>query len=163
MKEVEPRFKPVGLCPCNHKEQGCGLEGPVQQRKYSDGTQHVRKCPCRQCLGRRSKKSGGRAQSKAATALGVPILNSMRPGHEEQYGGTIRMEAKSGSQVKAVWTAYLKAEAQSELARPVGDTRPFVMSARVSPTGKDGLLVIRESHLNATVYALAVQLGMIEP
>jgi hypothetical protein len=74
----------------------------------------------------------------------------------------LRMESKSGAIVKPMFTAYAKAEAQSELQRPVGDTRPFVMAARVQPESKDGLIVIRESRLSETVYALAMQLGLFD-
>lgn len=92
----------------------------------------------------------------------VPVSGSLRPGNEEDYAGLLRMESKSGAIVKPLFTSYLKAEAQSEAARPIGDTRPFVMTARVQPTSADGLIVLRESRLQETVYALACQLGLIE-
>jgi hypothetical protein len=77
-------------------------------------------------------------------------------------GGTVRLEVKSGAIVRPMFTAYLKAEAQSEASRSRGDVRPFVMAARVNPQGNDGLIVLRESKLTETVYALAVQLGLID-
>jgi hypothetical protein len=86
----------------------------------------------------------------------------MRPSNEELYLGLVRTEVKSGAIVRPMYTAYLKAEAQSEAARARGDLRPFVMAARMNPQGKDGLVVFRESKLEETVYALAVQLGLIE-
>jgi hypothetical protein len=107
--------------------------------------------------------SGLEAHRRAAKRLGVPLVGSLRPGNEEDYQGMLRMESKSGAIVRPLFTAYLKAEAQSESARPIGDVRPFVLTARLKPEGKDGLVVLRESKLEETVYALACQLGLIEP
>jgi hypothetical protein len=86
----------------------------------------------------------------------------MRPSNEELFPGTVRVEAKSGAIVRPMYTAFLKAEAQSEAARARGDLRPFVMAARMNPQGKDGLVVFRESKLEEIVYALAVQLGILD-
>jgi hypothetical protein len=36
------------------------------------------------------------------------------------------------------------------------------MAARMNPQGKDGLVVFRESKLEEIVYALAVQLGILD-
>ncbi len=148
--EVEPRFKEITDCPC-----GCGLSGALVLRKFKDGTRHVRGCKCKQCRGRRNRSSGLAAQRKAAKALMVPQVGWSRPGDEENWAGSVRAEVKSGAQVKPLHTAWAKAAAQSEAARPIGDTRPFVMVARVSPTGKDGLVILQESQLREVVYTLA--------
>jgi hypothetical protein len=159
MSEVEPNFKPeIAPCVC-----GCGVEARPVLKAFKDGSRHAKGCDCRQCKGRRSRKTGLEAQRRAAKRLGVPAVNSMRPSNEELYPGLVRTEVKSGAIVRPMYTAYLKAEAQSEAARARGDLRPFVMAARMNPQGKDGLIVFRESKLEETVYALAVQLGLIEP
>lgn len=84
----------------------------------------------------------------------------MRPGHEEHLPGSVRIEVKSGAQAGPVWTAYLKSEAQSEAARSIGDTRPFVASFEPKGTS-DGLVVFRRSKLLETVAAMAEQLGIV--
>jgi hypothetical protein len=158
MSDVTPNFKQLSECHC-----GCGAVGQLKS-PWKDGSQCVvRKCACRRCKGRRNRKSGLEAQRRAAKRLNVPVVGSMRPGNEEDYQGLLRMESKSGAIVRPLFTAYLKAETQSEAARPVGDVRPFVLTARLKPEGKDGLIVLRETKLEETVYALAVQLGLIEP
>src|SRR3954454_17650025 len=88
--------------------------------------------------------------------------NPHRQGVNRTGGRPIRIEAKSGAQVRPLFTAYLKAELQSAASRSVGDHRPFLMAARSEPGSKDGVLVLRESTLEATVYALALQLGLPE-
>jgi hypothetical protein len=145
----------VGDCGC-----GCGAYGTLKKPWRSNNVRCVaRKCSCRQCVGRNSKKSGGSKQSKAFTFLGVP-RSSFHPGHEEHIGGLVRAEVKSGGQVGPLWTRYKAAEAQSEAARPFGDHRPFVFVAM--PEGVSyGLVVVRTDRLAETVAALAEQLGMI--
>lgn len=158
MSEVTPNFKPdAEACPCS-----CGTVGRPQKKLRKDGLFHVQRCPCVRCKGARVRKGGLAAQRTAAKRLGVPMMGSMRPGNEEDYAGLLRMESKAGAQVRPMFTAFLKAESQSEAQRPHGDNRPFVMAARITPQANDGLVVIRESRLQETVYALAVQLGLIE-
>lgn len=155
MTDVTSNLKEnVGECGC-----GCGAFGTLKKPWRSNGVQCVaRRCSCRQCMGKQSKKKGGRKQSKAFTSLGVP-RSSMHPGHEEHLGGSVRAEVKSGSQVGPIVTRYLAAEAQSEAARPFGDNRPFVFVAM--PEGVSwGLLVVRTDRLEETVAALAEQLGL---
>jgi hypothetical protein len=155
--EVEVRLKPQDPCGC-----GCGATGQLKS-PWKDGSQCViHKCKCRRCQGRRNRKSGLAAQRIAAERLGVPVLGSLRPGNEEDFGGLVRMESKSGAIVRPLFTAYMRAEQQSEASRARGDLRPFVFTARMNPEGKDGLIVLRESKLEETVFALAVQLGLIE-
>ena len=50
----------------------------------------------------------------------------MRPGDEEHWSGTVRVECKSGAQARPVLTRFLLSEGQSEQHRPYGDHRPFI-------------------------------------
>jgi hypothetical protein len=153
--DVTPNLKEnVGPCGC-----GCPAYGTLKRPWRSNGVRCVaRKCECRQCKGKNAKKGGGRKQSKALTAIGVP-RSSMHPGHEEHVGGNVRVEVKSGAQVRPILTRYLAMEAQSEAARPIGDNRPFVGVAM--PEGVSwGLVLIRTDRLEDVVAALAVHFGM---
>jgi hypothetical protein len=144
-----------GLCEC---ESGCGLFGRLG-RPDKRGRRHVKGCAdhgCRVCLGRRSKDRGGRRQSMAARALGIPRTSGMHPGHEETMAGAVRIECKSGAQVGPIWTRYLAAEVQSEAQRPIGDHRPFAMVAMPKGT-KDGLVVVRLSKVNEWAAAIVEQ------
>jgi len=64
--------------------------------------------------------------------------------HEEVWGGSCRVEMKAGKQVQPIATRFEAARAQSELARPMGDPRPFLMVAM--PDGSsDGIVLMRLS------------------
>lgn len=163
MSDVTPNFKERIACPC-----GCGLEGrPLTP--FSDGVRHVAGCintGCRRCRGRNSKRKGGVAQRRAQKLLAVPKSSSLSTGHEEFAGGLVRFEIKSGAQVRPLRTAFGKAEAQSEAARALGDNRPFVMGSLAEANGKEMIVAFRvrnEDDMRATVAALAMQLGLIEP
>jgi hypothetical protein len=151
--DVEPRFRETGECGC-----GCGAYGSLK-KKWSDGSRCVaRKCSCARCRGRNSRSKGDGKARKARAALAIPGVNSR---HEEHTGGTVRWEAKAGAQIQPMWTAFRKAEAQSEAARPVGDNRPFVMTA--APDGEsDQIVAFRLSKVREVTAALAEQLGIIE-
>ena len=154
MNDVQPRLKEnVGDCGC-----GCGRAGTLRVRPWKDGTVCVsRGCECPRCIGKRNKQLGQRKQAKAVSKLGVP-RSSLRPGHEELLGGTVRIEVKAGVQVRPAVTAFERMERQSEAQRPVGDHRPFVGVAM--PEGSsDGVVLIRLSVLPEAVAALAEQLG----
>lgn len=118
----------------------------------------MRGCVCRRCLGKRSRAKGDLKARQARKALNIPGANTR---HEELLGGLVRWESKAGAQVKPMWTAFLKAENQSEQARPFGDTRPFVMTASVDGQS-DHLVCFRVSKLAETVAALAEQLGLVD-
>ena len=92
-------------------------------------------------MGKRNRAKGDSKARKARKALGIPGANSR---HEEIWGGDIRVEVKAGAQIKPVVTAFLKCEAQSEAARPIGDHRPFMMVA-MPDEWSDGLVVMRLS------------------
>jgi hypothetical protein len=163
--EVEFRLKDMGPCQgdpatCMNRNK-CPIEG-VLAKADKNGIRRVRQCKDATARGRKNRKNGLQAQRRAAKALGVPNVGPLRPGNEEHMGGLVRIEAKSGGIVRPVFTAYFKAEAQSELQRPIGDNRPFVLAARLGGNSNKGLIVLREDKLEACVYALAVQLGLIE-
>jgi hypothetical protein len=141
-----------GECGC-----GCGVYGTLK-KPSRDGTQCVaRKCSCRRCIGRASKRKGQRKQAKAVAALGIP-RSSIHPGHEEFLPGAVRVEVKAGAQIKPAVTAFLKCEAQSEAARPIGDHRPFVAVAM--PDGmSDGVAMVRLSQLHEFVAAMVDNWG----
>jgi hypothetical protein len=115
-------------------------------------------------MGRRSKRTGGKAQRTARKLLAVPVTNGIKTGHEEHAGGLVRFEAKSGAQIRPLVTAFTKAEKQSEAARAIGDTRPTVVMALLQPEGKEAIVAFRASNalqMRETVYALAVQMGLL--
>jgi hypothetical protein len=164
MSEVENfALKNKQDCP-----DGCGAFG-LLAKPFKDGTQHVRGCArsgCKQCRGRASKRTGGKAQRTAGKLLAVPVTSSIRTGHEEFAGGLVRFESKSGAQIRPMVTAFTKAERQSEAARAIGDTRPTVVMALLQPEGKEAIVSFRvrsDDDMRATVAALAIQLGLIEP
>jgi hypothetical protein len=134
---------------------GCGTVGPLRARPWRDGVVCVKRgCVCPRCRGKRSRKKGDDKARQARKALGIPGANTR---HEEHLGGGVRWEAKAGAQVRPMWTAFLRAEAQSEAARPVGDNRRFVMTAAADGT-RDQLVVFRLADLRDVVAALAGQL-----
>lgn len=138
---------------------GCGAYGAPGRTDRSNVV-HAKTCDpakCTVCRGRQAKKLGGRRQAKAAQAIGLPV-STIRPGNEEHFGGHLRLEVKSGAQVKPIWTRYLAAEAQSEAQRPFGDHRPFLFLA--SPDDRDGLVIFRLSKVDDVVVALAEQRGL---
>jgi hypothetical protein len=96
--------------------------------------------------------------------LAVPVVSTIYTGHEEHASGLVRFEAKSGAQIRPLVTAFTKAEAQSEAARAVGDTRPTVVMALLQPEGKEAIVAFRarsEDQMRVTVAALATQLGIL--
>jgi len=137
---------------------GCELVGNLRARPWKDGVLCVKNgCRCRRCGGRRSTKKGDNKARVARVALGIPGANTR---HEELLGGTIRWEAKAGAQVGPMWTAFVKAEKQSEAARPFGDYRPFVMTAAADGE-RDQLVACRLSALPDVVAALVEQWGAV--
>lgn len=146
---VQPSFKEnVGECGC-----GCDAYGTLKS-PWRDGSRCVaRKCCCKRCLGKVNRAKG---DSKARQARKRLNLRGANTRHEEHAGGAVRWEAKTGAQCKPLWTAYLKAEAQSEAQRPMGDNRPFLMTAGLDGT-KDQLVIFRLSRIEDTVAALAEQ------
>lgn len=156
MGEVETMFKD-NWGPCECGLEACGLSGTLR-KPWRNGLRCVRGCPCPHCLGKRSRQKGDGKARVARKALNITGVNSR---HEELVGGLVRWEAKAGAQVRPMWTAYTKAEAQSERARPIGDNRPFVFTAAPDDSS-DQLISFRMSKVVDTVTALAQQLGIME-
>lgn len=157
---VEPMLKEKIFCEGDQEKcsaTGCPLFG-TPGRPARDDKRRIRGCADKVAMGRRSKRKGGKKQSAAARAVGIPRTN-LAPGHEEHFGGQLRIEVKSGKQVGPIDTRYRLARAQSEIARPIGDNRPFGFLAM--PDGmKDGYLIIRTDELEQVLLALADNFGM---
>lgn len=118
-----------GECAC-----GCGTFGRIVGRPEG----HVRGCTCARCRGRSNRAMG---DSRARTARRTLGLTGPTTRHEEHWGGPVRVEVKSGSQVGPVLTRFLAAEQQSEQHRARGDVRPFALIAM--PARGDGVVVMR--------------------
>lgn len=98
-------------------------------------------------MGRRNRRSGLAKQRAARKALGVPspAFHGQLANEENWLAYFARVEVKSGAQVGPIATRYLKAEAQSEANRSLGDPRPFLMVAMPQGWGSEGLVVMRLS------------------
>lgn len=112
-----------------------------------------RQCKCPSCVGRRNKRKGQRKQRQARKALGLkPERWKGREANEETwYSAAVRVEVKSGAQVKPIATRYVAARQQSDAAKARGDFRPFVFVA--APDGSQPLVVVRADELQAVVAA----------
>ena len=136
--------------------EGCPLFGKLGKVRR-DGGRRVRGCGDPAAAGQRNRAKGDREERRAARLLGATGVNTR---HEEHRGGPIRYESKAGAQVGPIWTRFQAARAQSELSRPIGDHRPFVMSA--SPDGTaEVLLVVSSKDWPQVVAAAAEQFGML--
>jgi hypothetical protein len=161
--EVNPNFKIEITCVCDHAE--CPRLGRPQLRKHKDG-QHVRRCPCVRCKGRRTRNGGNTGQRNAARRAGVKKAGPFFAGHEEQYDGETRIEVKCGAQVRPVFTAFEKHKKQSEASRRIGDVRPFVLHVRPAAESKRQLTVFEtttDDEYKQALYAMAVQAGVEVP
>lgn len=136
---------------------GCG----VVARPKTTGNRHARGCDkkkCASCRNGNNSRKGKRKQAKAVTALGIP-RSVFHPGHEEQLGGTVRVECKAGGRIaNPVWTRFRDCETQSEAQRPLGDHRPF--AALFMPDGQsDGLVCVRLSSVHEFAAAIVEMWG----
>lgn len=123
-------------CPCE-----CGEVGVANKRNG-----HVaRKCKCRSCIGSRNRTGGLAKQRRAKKMLGVPSARFHgQDGNEENWRGYFRAEVKAGKQVgAAAW--FLKAEAQSDANKAIGDSRKFVFVAMPEGMGNEGFVTMRLS------------------
>lgn len=114
-------------------------------------------------MGRNNKRSGGKAQRTAVKRLGMQY-SSLATGEEAHLVGHIVVEMKSGGLVRPLATAFDKAKKQSDAARAVGNTRPFVLGAIPEPTGKRVIYAFEcrsDDELTTVVAALASQLKLI--
>lgn len=147
MTEVVPMLKTKAECGC-----GCSLFGTPKKNG------HVRGCHCVSCRNRNNKRKGQSKQRAGAKAVGITI-NRLGAGHEENYGGALRVEVKAGAQVGPIDTRYRNARRQSDAARSIGDNRPFAMLAM--PDGmSDGYLIVRTDELEAVLLAVAQNWGL---
>lgn len=110
---------------------------------------HVRGCTskCPSCRGRRNRAGGLRKQSTARKRLGI-APQKFGDANEERWGDNVfRNEVKSGAQVRAVATAWLRIERQVDANRPDfgDDHRPCRAVVMPAGWGKDGLVVVRLS------------------
>ena len=105
-----------------------------------DGRRRVRGCDDPVARGGRNRRKGDEKARKARRLLRLVGANTR---HEELLGGPVRVESKAGAQVGLIWTRYRDARLQSEAARPLGDHRPFVMTAH--PDGAPEFLVLVSS------------------
>jgi hypothetical protein len=139
-----------------------GFPKPKQTRPWQCRRQEptcTRVSPCRACLGARNRRSGLRKQRAARKSLEQTFQTDAARfvgmlGNEESWQLPIRVEVKSGAQVRTVWTKFLLAEEQSNASRAVGDLRPFVQVVMADHTS-DGLAVMRLSQLQQILEALS--------
>lgn len=153
-RSKEDQIYPVrAACGC-----GCGTTGAPRRKDYGDGIEHVRGCTCWRCTGSRSRRRGREKQAAARRQLGVPSSRyQSQNGHEENWRGSLRAEVKSGrGDTGPLSRAYLRAEAQSEATRPIGDLRPFVFVAMPPEWGNEGLIAFRLSRIHDVVEALGM-------
>jgi len=121
-----------------------------------------RKKPCPHCRGARARRKGKRGQGANLKALEnlcevTASWAGKRANEETADHLPVRYENKAGKSngANTIATHYLKAEAQSEAQRAIGDNRPFV--ATFSPDGmSDGLFVCRISMLPQIVEAIVM-------
>lgn len=152
MTDVEPLFKNAGPCGC-----GCGREGTYRSKPWRNGVLCVRACrSCPNCRGKANRSKGDSQAAKVRRALAA---SGVATRHEEGWGGALRIEVKAGAQAGPVLTKYLASKAQSEAARAVGDTRPFI--AAFAPERGPRLYVIEEDELAQVMAALAENWGLI--
>jgi|LakMenEpi03Aug12_release.lakeMendotaPanAssembly.Ray.scaffolds.fasta_scaffold01756_37 hypothetical protein len=101
----------------------CPLFGTLL-KPNKDGKRRIRGCGDAVARGKRARTKGKRAQRKVANKLGIP--SGIDGGNEETWRSSLRIEVKEGKQVQAAVTAFRRTRDQSELARPIGDNRPFM-------------------------------------
>jgi hypothetical protein len=137
----------------------------TKSHAYSDGSYHVLRCPCKKCMGRRSKRTGGKAERVSRNRHGIGN-NSLRSGHEELEESPIWRSAKSGGEVKTLATSFRRHKAEADSKRPMGNNKPFILDAIPEPEGKEVITCFshrsRHEATNA-VHALAVLYGLVEP
>lgn len=128
--EVEPLPKITRPWVCKKGDESC-----------------TRKVPCRSCLGARNRRKGQKAQRMARKVTGISKSQFHgQDGNEENYKDKhFRWECKSGQQAMSLGTNFLKAEAQADGNKAIGDFRPF--AGQFVPPGwpSDCIVAIRGS------------------
>lgn len=141
-----------GDCGC-----GCGKYGTLKKPNRKGVACVARKCKCRSCINKQNPKRGDAKARKGRKILGLGGANTR---HEEHWGGPSRSEFKSGKSTGANTVAlhYEKCRAQSEAARPMGDTRPFVAGFCPDDSGHV-YFVVRDDDLEQFVFGHAEAWG----
>lgn len=131
-------FDEHGDCEGNRAKcgaDGCPKYGRLPRKTSRDGRRRVRGCDDPTARGRRSKRAGGEAQRRAAKQLGIDV-HGLHGGHEENYGGLVRLEVKHGGQVGAAWRAFERLS-----PRPPAEARARIRRAILFPDGCGTMLV----------------------
>lgn len=145
-------------CPCG--DERCDKVGQPRVKQMSDGLHHVKGCPCRRCSASRKYKDAHGKQNAGARRLGL-VTGKFAPNDEENLGGHLRFEHKSGAHdAGPIRTRYEACRAQSDAARAIGDVRPFV--AGFTPPGSRLMyVVLRSDDIEPFVLAEAYVRGFI--
>lgn len=157
---MEPNLKPKADCEGNRDKCALGEACPkfgTLGKAGRDGKRRVSGCGDPVARGKRNRQKGDSKARRARKQLGITGVNSR---HEEHWGGEVRVEIKAGKQVSPIWTRFQLAEAQSEAARAIADTRPFVMIAMPDDT-RDGIVLCRLSEVQK-VAAAVLEMGLGE-
>lgn len=162
MTDVQPNLKLKAECQGNQEKcsvEGCPKFGTLG-RVGRDGNRRVPGCGDPSARGKRNRTKGDSKARRARVGLRIPGAMSR---HEENWAGAVLTEMKAGTKGGAnkVWTAYQNARNQSDAARPVGATQPFV--AGFCPDGtKHVVYAIRDDDIEAVVVGLAQMWGFLE-
>lgn len=129
------------------------------KEQKDEGEKHPRNCPCKPCLGRRSRRKGKDKQNAARKRLGVPkTRNASQSSNEENWRHYFRVEVKAGAQVGPVATKFLAMEKQADQNKAQGDPRPFLGVAMPDGWGNEGIVLVRlsdwERHVGPALDAL---------
>lgn len=157
---MEPNLKPKADCEGNRDKCTLGEACPkfgTLGKAGRDGKRRVAGCGDPVARGKRNRQKGDSKARRARKQLGITGVNSR---HEEHWGGEVRVEIKAGKQVSPIWTRFQLAEAQSEAARAIADTRPFVMIAMPDDT-RDGIVLCRLSEVQKVAVAV-LEMGLGE-
>jgi len=141
-----------GECGGNREKctlDNCPLFGTLG-RADRQGVRRVRGCADPAARGRRNRTKGDAKARRARKKLG---LGGHLTRHEENWGGALRTEIKSGLQVGPIATRFQAAKAQSDAAKALGDIRPFVMVAMPDGT-TDGIVLMSLSEFSELVALL---------
>jgi hypothetical protein len=156
MTEVQTYLKPEPI----RCQDVCG-ETKCEQVGQPTKKGHVRGCCCRSCRGRKANRNGHSKQNRGARALGL-VTSKFAPSDEENLGGPLRFEHKSGANdAGPVRTRYEACRAQSEAAKSIGDPRPFV-AGFTPPGSRQMYVVVRSDDLELVVAALGAAWGFFD-
>jgi hypothetical protein len=148
-----------GYCECTILEGGCGRFG-LLGKPDPVGRRHARGCPCRRCIGRRSRRQGKAKQRQARKLLGIPGL-SLGTDEEELWRGHVRVEVKSGARdTKPIDVRYRATRKQSDYSKAYGDHRPFA-SVAMPPGMSSGYAIVLLDDVPQFAVAVVESLGYV--